>query len=254
MKSIFPIFGRVLALVLFSIGVANPGTMFGGQLTQPHGTLSALLGWPSPPPLGTGWLAVPGPAGMAINVNIGATLGLTFASVSMDGSGSLNYSQYPGNGTLSFANTSGTASMNIGFQTWAKYQITFNGNPTASGYLPILPNVDFLFADEQSFDSYMLGQTVTLSDTIDDVQIVEAPLGASDLGLPDVADVTFGISITPGLECDLHGVSLQTSAGTFYSATDTLNVNLNSPSLTVSGISQTTYCGFNALITPNITL
>jgi len=183
MKSIFPIFGRVLALALFSIGVANPGTMFAGQLTQPHGTLAAQLGWTRPPPLGTGWLAIPGSAGMAINVNIGATLGLTFASVSMDGSGSLNYPQYPGNGTLSFANTSGTASMNIGFQTWAQYQITFNGNPTVSGDLPILPNVDFLFADEQSFDSYMLGQTVTLSDTIDDVRVLRA-LGSPSFSMP----------------------------------------------------------------------
>ena len=225
MKAISPLFGRVLALVIFSLVVSRPDATFGGQLTQAHSTLTAQLGWPSPPPLSTGWLAVSVAPGMAINVNIGAMLGLTFASVSMDGSGSLNYSQYPGNGSLSFANTSGTASMNIGFQTWAKYQITFNGNPTASGDLPILPNVDFLFADQKSFSSYMLGQTVTLSDTIDDVQIVEVPLGASDLGLPDVADVTFGISITPGLECDLHGVSLQTSAGTLYSATDTLNVN-----------------------------
>src|ERR1039458_934574 len=108
MKSTFLTLGRILALVLFSIGIVTPYAAVGSQLTQPHGTLNAQLGWSSPPPLSTGWLAIPAPPGMAFKVNIGATLGLTFASVSMDGSGILNYSQYPGSGSLSFANTSGT--------------------------------------------------------------------------------------------------------------------------------------------------
>ena len=252
MKSSLLTFGRVLALALLSIWVVQPDVGYSSQLTQPHGTLNAQLGWSSPPPLSTGWVAIPAPPGMAFNVNIGATLGLTFASVSMDGSGILNYSEYPGSGSLSFANTSGTASMNIGFQTWANYQISYAGN-TTTGNLPLLPNLDFRFADEQTFGSYMLGQIITLSDTADDIPIISA--GTSDFDVPsDVVDLSLGVNLTPTLQCQLSGISLQTSAGTFYSASDILNVNLNSPSVTVSGISQTTYCSYTALLSPNFTI
>lgn len=252
MKSTFLKIGRVLPLVLLLIGIARPCATHGSQLTQPHGTLVAQLGWPSPPPLGTGWVAIPAPPGMALNVNIGATLGLTFASVTMDGSGILNYSQYPGNGSLSFANTSGTASMNIGFQTFANYQISYAGN-TTTGNLPLLPNLDFRFADQQSFGSYMLGQVITLSDSADNIPIISA--GTSDFNVPsEVVDLSLGVNLTPTLQCRLSGVSLQTSAGTFYSASDILNVNLNSPSVTISGISQTTHCSYTALLSPNFTI
>jgi uncharacterized repeat protein (TIGR02543 family) len=189
---------------------------------------------------------------MAFNVNIGATLGLTFASVSMDGSGILNYSQYPGSGSLSFASSSGAATMNIGFQTYANYQISYAGT-TTTGDLPLLPNLDFRFADQQSFGSYMLGQVITLSDTADDIPIISA--GTSDFDVPDdIVDLSLGVNLTPTLQCQLSGVSLQTSAGTFYSPSDILNLNFNSPSVTVSGISQTTHCSYTALLSPNFTI
>ncbi len=191
---------------------------------------------------------------MAININLGASLGLTVAHVSMSGSGLLNYSQIPGTGSLGFYNSGGTAEMNVGFQTWAKYQFSYKGSYT-SGDLPILPNLDLLFADEKQFDSYMLGQSVTLSDTIDDVPIVSVGIGTKDVGLPEgIADLTLGISVTPTLQCSLHGVELQTSAGAIHSANDQLGVDLRLPSLTITDISQTTHCDVSATISPNVTV
>jgi len=256
MKSLFCFFRRVCFIALLLISLTSPQATFANDLIVPHGTLASQLGAPSYQ-LSTDWQGF-NVLGIAVQVNLGGDIGGTAANVSMSGSGHLQYSQYPGNANLTFSGGAGTATMDIGFETWAKYRIAFAGFH-GEGNLPLLPdiaNTDLRFADQQPFNSYMLGSTVTLSDTVDDVQIVSVPaIDSVEFDLPPgLFDISIGISITPSLTCKLKGTRLDTGEGFFYSPGDALNVYLNAPSLTVSDIVQTTHCDFIAGIMPNGTI
>jgi N-acetylneuraminic acid mutarotase len=241
---------RILMLALLLRTVIGLDLALGTDVAQQHATLAGQLGLPSRE-LSTDWINIPS-FGIGLQINVGGSLGGTLAGVTMDGAGLLHYSQFPGSGTVNFVSSAGNATMDVGFEAWARYRISFFGR-TVESDLPLLPgiaNTDLRFSDNKPFDSYLLGRSVTLRDTSDLLPIVGVALGLSRIGLNGIGDITFSIGISPTLECNLTGTRLQTSAGTIYSAEGAQNVNVNAQSVTVSDITQTTHCNFRFGISP----
>ncbi|MCW5553697.1 MAG: hypothetical protein KIS67_16250 [Verrucomicrobiae bacterium] len=197
-------------------------------MAQQHATLAGQLGLPSRE-LSTGWINNPS-FGLGLQINIGGSLGGTWAGVTMDGTGLLRYTQNPGGGTVNFVSSAGHATTDVGFDTWARYRITLFGH-TVESDLPLLPEIanrDWRFSDDKTFDSYLLGRSVTLRDTSDLVPIVGVKLGFSQIGISGIGDITFSIGLNPTLECNLTGTRLQTSAGAIYSPESGVTVNVSS--------------------------
>src|ERR1017187_9298515 len=115
MKCPLRIFRPACFAGLLSISITSPDITLGADLIQPLGTLAAQLGGPSYE-VSTDWQGF-NVFGLAVQVNLGGAIGGTAASISMSGSGDLQFSQYPGNGSLTFSGGAGNATMDIGFQT-----------------------------------------------------------------------------------------------------------------------------------------
>src|ERR1035441_6905107 len=98
MKCLLRIFRTACLAGFVSISINSLDVTLGADLIQPPGTLAAQLGGPSYE-LPTGWQGF-NVFGIAVQVNLGGDIGGTAASVSMSGSGDLQFSQYPGNGSL----------------------------------------------------------------------------------------------------------------------------------------------------------
>ena len=228
--------GLSLGLLVFSS--AAHGTI----LTKSHSSLNGILGFPSYS-LGIPWFG--GELGGAGGyIKIGGAVGGTLASTEEGGSGKLDLDQKK----LWFQGNSGASLMDFGIQWWAKYKIVIFGFEYI-GDLPWIGSADLRWADEKAFTPHLLGQSLTLSDSFDDQQIVKCPV----VGIPG-ATVDVGASLTASASNKIEGIRLATNRGIFCSNGEKKNVSMSGSSFSVSNIVKWNRSTLTLGLTPNGTI
>jgi len=229
-------------LICLSVGllISSPGAN-AAVLSESHSPLEGLLGFPSYS-LDTGWLG--GEVGVGAYVRLGGAIGGTLASVQMNGSGKLDLSQEK----LWFEGSFGSAEMDFGIETWAQYKIIVFAIEY-TGDLPYLPTADFRFFDQENYTPYLLGTSLILSDSFSNQEIISYPFG-----IPGVASVNVGLSLTASASNEIGGRYLSTNRGMFYSNGEKNNVSVSGLSFTVSNIAQRSRSTLTFSLTPNGTI
>lgn len=182
-------------------------------------------------------------AGFGLYINLGGTIGGTLAKLTMNGQSTLSLTG--SGGELSFGGGSGTASMSFGLQSVAQYEVDVPGISTPfTGDIPFLPNIDLLWADNESFTPFLFSSGVTLSGSFTNEPVISYDLDA------DIASVSVGVSLTAGLINQVKGSGINTSAGTFSGSP--IPVTAQGANLTVSDISETLTSSTSVTLTPNV--
>ncbi|MDY6986962.1 MAG: BACON domain-containing protein, partial [Thermodesulfobacteriota bacterium] len=210
---------------------------------EPHSSLEAMLGIPGKS-IDTDWLG--SDVGVVGGyVRIGGALGGTMASTEENGSGKLDTCEEE----LWFQGDwgSGSAEMDFGVEWWAKYKIIVFGKEYI-GDLPWIGSADLRWSDEETFTPYLLGQSVTLSDCFEDEEVISYPFG-----IPGVASVNIGVSLSACADNEIEGVKLATNRGTFFQDGEKKDVSV-SGSFSVSSIIKTNQSTLDLWLRPNGTI
>lgn len=234
----------LLVLVLCMTASGAPAA----DLTQTHDPLVlnvGLGGWG----YDTGWMGVDLVFG-GVYIKLFGNVGGTVLDVALNGQGKLTYPTGVNQGDLWFQGTTngGVVSQDLGIELGGKYKIVVSGIPY-EGNLPLIPNTDIRLADSETVTPYQLGNSVTLSDSIDNVNLYTYPIG-----VPNIFSGNIGVGISASDTIRVDFKELHTDKASFTADLQRKQVSVPDPTLTVGDIYENLGVVPSMTFTPNITV
>ena len=246
MQYIFTNLNKLFVKILVLFLIWNFGTISNAQtITKTHDSMSGELGFPGYS-VDTGWLGAD--VGIGIYFRFSTSVSGTLAKVNQNGSVALTKNGPERNWDLYFKGSTGNASMNFGFKASAQYKISIDVIGISGEYigdLPILPNTDLTFVDNQNFNSYLLGSSINLHGAISNRDIINY-----SFGIDGVLDAHAGFTATGDAYETLNGKSISTDKGTFISENEKKTKTINSSSYQVNDINEKMHSSLNFSLTP----
>ncbi len=237
---------RIVALALAAVCAWMSCRAMAADLTQAHDPLQRTVGTPSWN-YDTGWLGINlSVIGGGVYVRLSGGLGGTVFDLALNGLGKFTFPTSPFHGDLWFQGTTGYAAQDIGLEMSGQYKITVLGTDY-TGNLPYVPNTDIRLRDTKNFTPYMLGQSVSLSDSISNQNLYVYHIGS-----PGIFSGDIGVSLSASDTVKIDFKRINTDKAVFTVENERKDVAAPDPTLTVGDIYEVVGLAPTLTFTPNI--
>jgi len=224
--------------------VAVSGPALSAEYGQTHDSLDLTVGFPGWG-FDTDWVGVD--LGLvAAYVRLAGGLGGTVLDIELNGDAALSYPSSPDHGDLWFEGSAGSAEQNLGIELSGQYKVVVGGFEYI-GDLPYVPQTDLRLEDAETFTPYMLGESVTLEDHIDQQELFTIPIGAAGIFAGEV-----GVSLTAGNEFVLDFNSLNTDQAVYTEDGEHAEIPVSGAELTVGDIHEMVGLSPTLTLLPNV--